>query len=778
MPQLPGNRSWLAPLVIAALVAAFGFWCSTRVRQTIESQLKADLSTIIDANVTALEIWTTNQFNLATALAGDPHIRDLALTLLRDPPQPGPRRDPRDPDAASARPSTPAEDFDQTLRPRLEQVGYRIAHLVGTNLAIVGGSSRGRFRGRPTVLEDHVARFTELFSSGDAVLITPFKPPRPQGFGRPPGAFGRGMNWTNGSPRSLQRPPRSPYNPTNPIAGPRPDFRPTNNPSFAQGRFFTNGPPPRQGDLTLMQVAVPIRDDTGQIQGAFALVIDPEREFTRILSVARSGQSGETYALDQRGLLISRSRFDDQLRRLGLIDDHPESSSALNLRLSDPGPVREETITRDDPDQPVRPITHLASRAIAGGAGVDVTPSRDYRGLPVVGAWRWLPQHGFGVVTQMNATEAYQPLRVLNFLFLILFLLLLLCSTGMLLVSRANLAWRRRLNEAELRLRQLGQYTLQEKIGEGAMGVVYRARHGLLRRDTAVKLLLPDRADPESIQRFEREVRLSCQLTHPNTIQVFDYGRTPDGIFYYAMEYLRGLNLHDLVARYGPQPEARVLHILVQICDSLSEAHSLGLVHRDIKPANVFLCHRGGIPDCVKVLDFGLVREFRSATDLGPSTPSAIEGTPSFIPPEAIHNQARIDPRSDLYSVGALGYYLVCGQPVFEADEVAELYRKHLHELPVPPGHRSQNPVSKAFEGVLLACLAKRPEDRPGSAETLRARLMALPRAGEWDARKGAMWWERHPEAWLAGARGTAASTSSPAAGPTLRVNLTERTPA
>ncbi len=197
------------------------------------------------------------------------------------------------------------------------------------------------------------------------------------------------------------------------------------------------------------------------------------------------------------------------------------------------------------------------------------------------------------MATQISANEAYRPLHVVQAVFVMLILFLLLCATGMFVLS--NLNWQRRLSEAELKLKQLGQYTLEEKIGAGGMGVVYRARHALMRRDTAVKLLLPARANKQAIARFEREVRLTCQLTHPNTIQVYDYGHSPDGIFYYAMEFLRGLNLHDLVCLYGPQSEARVIHILVQICDSLNEAHGMGLIHRDIKPGNVFLCDRGGM---------------------------------------------------------------------------------------------------------------------------------------------------------------------------------------
>ncbi len=483
-----------------------------------------------------------------------------------------------------------------------------------------------------------------------------------------------------------------------------------------------------------MQVAAPIRDESsGAVIGALALIIDPNREFSRILTVAQPGSSGETYAIDQHGLLSSQSRFDDMLKALGLLDK-TNTSSALNLRLHDPGGEEVEG---------VKPLTHLVGEAVAGEDGVDVEPARDYRGVQVVGAWRWLPDHGFGIVTQIDADEAYRPLRVLKRLFVLLSLLLVLCASGMFVLSFTNFTWRRRLSEAELKLKQLGQYTLEEKIGEGGMGVVYRARHALLRRDTAVKLLLPDRANAAAVGRFEREVVLTSQLTHPNTIQVYDYGHTPEGVFYYAMEFLRGLNSHELVQRFGPQPEGRVVHILTQVCDSLAEAHALGLVHRDIKPANVFLCNRGGVPDCVKVLDFGLVRNYAEPAQ-GPtktSIGSGLEGTPSFMPPEALKDSDRSDPRSDIYSVGALAYFLLTGQHVFDAETVLELYEKHLMESPVPPSRRTANPVSAELEAVILRCLLKDPAQRPQSVVELRALLLESPRAGDWNLAARLAWW-------------------------------------
>jgi len=400
-----------------------------------------------------------------------------------------------------------------------------------------------------------------------------------------------------------------------------------------------------------------------------------------------------------------------------------------------------------DNEEAARPLIQIVAEALESEKGVMVTPVRDYRGVPVVGAWRWLPQLGFGVATQIDAVEAYHPLHMLRWLFVALTLLLLLCAVGIFVFSYASIISQRQLNEAELKLKQLGQYTLAEKIGAGGMGVVYRAHHALMRRETAVKLLLPDRADSASIERFEREVRLTCQLTHPNTIQVYDYGHTPDNIFYYAMEFLQGLNLHTLVARFGCVPEGRVIHILSQVCGSLAEAHNLGLIHRDIKPGNIFLCQRGGIPDCVKVLDFGLVREYRAGSD-GENKltdQNAIEGTPWFMPPESFLTPANSDPRSDLYSVGALGYYLLTGgKYVFEGESIFAIHERQLAGNLTPPSQLTHNSISPELEQIILRCLAAEPDRRPQSAGELYELLVASPRSANWKLEDRLMWWENY----------------------------------
>lgn len=293
------------------------------------------------------------------------------------------------------------------------------------------------------------------------------------------------------------------------------------------------------------------------------------------------------------------------------------------------------------------------------------------------------------------------------------------------------------------RVRRLGQYTLENQIGSGGMGVVYRASHAMLRRPTAIKLLPPDRAGEASLVRFEREVQMTAQLSHPNTVAIYDYGRTPDGVFYYAMEYLDGINLEDLVRHHGPQPAGRVVAILDQVCGALAEAHERGLVHRDIKPANIILTERGGEPDVAKVVDFGLVKPLTSDTpDTTLSVAGVLTGTPLYMSPESMMTPESGDPRSDLYALGAVAYYLLSGRPVFEAATVVEIIGHHLHTEPVPPSARLGRPIPSELEALVLQCLRKLPSDRPASARALREALRQPPIARTaWTSDDAAAWW-------------------------------------
>jgi len=299
--------------------------------------------------------------------------------------------------------------------------------------------------------------------------------------------------------------------------------------------------------------------------------------------------------------------------------------------------------------------------------------------------------------------------------------------------------------------RRLGQYTLGEKLGEGGMGVVYRASHAMLRRPTAIKFLT-DRGDA-SLARFEQEVQLLASLSHPNIVTVHDYGRTADGAFYYAMELLEGMDVEKLVAVDGPQPPERVIHIVRQAARGLVEAHEAGLVHRDIKPANVFVCRRWGEPDAVKVLDFGLAKD-----SAGPSTSltghNVVLGTPLYISPEALKGAALVDARSDIYSLGAVAYYILTGEPVFTGRSALEICAHHLHSAPVAPSERLGRPVPVDLEGIILRCLAKSPGDRYRTASELERELAACAAASGWSADRARAWWKLRSDVTTPGHRG------------------------
>ncbi len=293
---------------------------------------------------------------------------------------------------------------------------------------------------------------------------------------------------------------------------------------------------------------------------------------------------------------------------------------------------------------------------------------------------------------------------------------------------------------------KLGQYTLVERIGEGGMGVVYKARHTMLRRPTAIKLLPPSQSDEALLQRFEREVQLTSQLTHPNTIAIYDYGRTSDGVLYYVMEYVDGISLDHLVETYGPLEASRTVALLRQVCGSLAEAHDVGLIHRDIKPANIMLCIRGGLYDFVKVLDFGLVKELGDGRSVA-TRPDVIMGTPLYLAPEAILSPQEIGPRSDLYALGCVAYFLLSGAPVFDSHNVVELARHHLETEPLPLSQRTEIPVPERLEALILACLAKDPKDRPASAGALLEQLDVSIAEPAWTQESAREWWRLHQPA-------------------------------
>ncbi len=293
---------------------------------------------------------------------------------------------------------------------------------------------------------------------------------------------------------------------------------------------------------------------------------------------------------------------------------------------------------------------------------------------------------------------------------------------------------------------RVGSYRLIRKLGSGAMGEVWEGTHQLLSRSAAIKLIKDSGEGPEAVERrrrFEREARVTANLTSLNTVELYDFGISEEGNFYYVMELLDGIDLRDAVSRFGPMPPARVADLLTQACGSLSEAHRAGLVHRDIKPANLFLCRQGLELDVLKVLDFGIVSESGDADATQLTAENAIAGTPSFVSPEGALGTAKLSGKSDIYSLGCAAYWLLTGQHVFEAPNTMALFMRHLTDTPTPPSQRGAFPIPEDLETLIMDCLAKEPDERPSALELWSALFdTGLPQ--QWSTWDAAAWWEEN----------------------------------
>jgi len=298
-------------------------------------------------------------------------------------------------------------------------------------------------------------------------------------------------------------------------------------------------------------------------------------------------------------------------------------------------------------------------------------------------------------------------------------------------------------------LQELGCYQLVEKLDHGGMGEIWRARHRMLARPVAVKLIRPELLGVKSpveaaslVARFQREAEATAALHSAHTVSLHDFGVTPEGAFYYVMELLDGLDLETLVRRSGPVPPERAIHLLIQACDSLAEAHATGLIHRDVKPANILTCHWGLKWDFVKVLDFGLVKTaWAMGDDDHLTSEGTITGTPAYMAPEAALGGQALDARADLYGLGCVAYWLLTGERVFVGRTPVEVLLHHVKTPPVPPSERTRRPIPASLEALVLACLAKEPDERPGSAEWLAARLAECETAGAWTPSRAHEWW-------------------------------------
>jgi hypothetical protein len=666
----------LIPIVVAMVLGLVGWATHVTVQRAMKGMLTAKLETILEADVTGLRIWLETQKKVVDTVLLEPQVMSSIHELVNLANKSQSLQASRGMDVATTDiivASSSLRLLRETLGPICRTHRFIDFLVIEPASGICIGAIFEAYVGK-TLIPMHF-EFIRRALSGETVVSRPFH-------------------------AQLELPGE-------------------------QGVLQTGSP--------IMIVAKPVSGQEGAPAAVLAFIIQPERDFTRILRVGRPGKSGETYAFDGQGLMISQSRFDEHLRKIGLLSKGSSARAILNVQIRDPGGNLLQGF-RPAP-RSKQPLTLMAASAISGKTDFNVNGYRDYRGVPVIGAWTWLDDYGFGVTTELDVDEAFRPLRLLRYAFGILFGLLILATLGVLFSARI-------ISVLQLRMQRLGQYTIERKLGKGGMGAVYMARHAMLRRPTALKILDRQHSSEEAIARFEREVQLTSQLNNLNTIKIYDYGRTPDGTFYYAMEYLPGINLHSLIENTGPLPEGRVINILLQICASLNEAHNVGLIHRDIKPENLIICERGGDYDVVKVCDFGLVKHLNGGKKPGPKDYELPAGTPQYLSPEAIRAPSQIDGRADLYSVAGVGYYLLTGHDVFEGKTPIEICRKQVHETPQLPSERLGRSISEDLEKLILKCLEKDPDLRPKSAAALGEALKGCKDAGKWTQEIARNWWE------------------------------------
>ena len=497
----------------------------------------------------------------------------------------------------------------------------------------------------------------------------------------------------------------------------------------------------------LLWILAPVRGADAQPVAVLAMGIYADREFARLFSPQSVIGQVDTYAFGEDGMLLTPSRYGELLAQAGEIPDEFAAQQAFTIHARDPG-GNLSAGHRSKLEPAARPLTEPAALAIASRqkpsdaerTGTLAMPYRDYTGVDTVGAWRWLPAYDIGVIAEIPSSEAFAPLRYLLITFYVIggFTALTLLAA---LYSAVSLT---RLRRQFGRLQRLGAYTLERQLSEGGMATIYLARHALLKRPTAIKVLKKRIATDEFVHRFEREVQLASQLMHPNTVEIYDFGRTREGQPYYVMEYLDGVTLSELVAETGALPPGRAVHVLRQVAAALREAHQRGLVHLDVKPDNVMLCRRGE-EDVVKLLDFGLVKSLEREPTRDITKQLKVLGTPRYMAPERIVNPADADARSDIYAWGAVAYFLLTGRPVFEGDSDVELTNQAMHRT-APRVAESEPEVPEALDALVAACLEKDRAKRPQSADAVIEALDRVASRLSWTPADASAWWSRYRE--------------------------------
>lgn len=479
----------------------------------------------------------------------------------------------------------------------------------------------------------------------------------------------------------------------------------------------------------ILSILVPVYDQGAVIAALMVRGFGLEEQYGVMLSDWSARSEGETYLLNARGALLTASRYADELERFDLAKD--ELGSRASYLVRDPGV---NLLNGESPEfgSSAWPLTLLARQVTVGNNGSNIEGYRNYVGQSVVGAWRWLPDHQIGIAIENDYAVAFEITYLIRNALLAITGLFTLGLAGLTFAGAIKSFRRGRVRD----VRDVGPYQMQEIIGEGGMGRVYLAEHALLCRQSAVKVLTRGLNDLSVIGRFEREVQLASQLTHPNTIAIYDFGRNRDGVFYYAMEYINGAHLGQLVEFTGPLPPGRCIYILRQLCRALHEAHQAGVVHRDIKPQNIMVCNRGGEPDFVKLFDYGLVKAFAPGVSHNSSQTRIVVGTPRFMAPERLNSPWLADPRVDVYSVGALAYFLLTAQlpPLVTSGDRMDDEHVGVETLDLPAKVLD-------FGRLLSVCLAVEPSARPSSMISLLRELDEVGRKFPWNRDDSLRWW-------------------------------------
>ena len=659
-----------ATMLLGALLIGLGIWAYSGVRSSLAEARGASLEALLGTVVKGLDVWVGEHMTEATRVAADADVRARAARLVAER---------RDPAQGIGRCTEEAEQLSARVQSSLvtrDVVAFRIVDRSGLVL-----SSKDPLRCGQRLRAPPFRQRLDLVLDGVPQFVRPY--PETELSVRGAGGQARPVAW----------------------------------------------------------FIVPIRTGAGAPVVALAMGVETDRDLDNIFSTARPGDTSEVYAFGDDGLLLTSSRFAEELIAAGVLAADNSGGGAFKVQVRDPG----GDIARGHSpslEPAARPLTTAAALARAARGkttqverhGVVLEPYRDYRGVEVIGAWRWLAPYDLGVVAEIAANEAFAPLRYLSISLSVIggitALSLVAAFMSAFLLSRLN----RQLGRAQ----RLGAYTLERKISEGGMATIHLARHALLKRPTAIKILKKHVATDEFIHRFEREVQLASQLLHPNTVEIYDFGRTADGEPYYVMEYLDGVTLAELVRDAGRVPPGRVIHILRQVAAALREAHLRGLVHRDVKPENVMLCRRGE-DDVVKLLDFGLVKDLEGAETRDVTRQLSIIGTPLYMAPERLLQPGDVDVRSDIYALGAVGYFLLTGRPLFEGNDTLAISNQVLH-TPAPRASARVD-VPDGLDALIANCLEKDRARRPQSAQAVVDALDRLASRQAWTQSDAAAWW-------------------------------------